>query len=135
MKATFGRVPAYPLSPFGTVANVGPMARSVTDAALLLNVMGEPDPRDAYSLPYDGADYLHGLDEGIEGLQIAYSATLGGHTVDPQIAALVSKAVDTLSGLGADVGEAPPDLADTAAGFRIHGYRGAANLITRLTQE
>src|SRR3546814_21147738 len=66
MKATFGRVPAYPLSPFGTVANVGPMARSVTDAALLLNVMGEPDPRDAYSLPYDGADYLHGLDEGIE---------------------------------------------------------------------
>src|SRR3546814_17171141 len=57
MKATFGRVPAYPLSPFGTVANVGPMARSVTDAALLLNVMGEPDPRDAYSLPYDGADY------------------------------------------------------------------------------
>src|SRR3546814_10710326 len=72
------------------------MARSVTDAALLLNVMGEPDPRDAYSLPYDGADYLHGLDEGIEGLKIAYSATLGGHTVDPQIAALVSKAVDTL---------------------------------------
>src|SRR3546814_19945355 len=48
MKATFGRVPAYPLSPFGTVANVGPMARSVTDAALLLTVMGEPDPRAAY---------------------------------------------------------------------------------------
>src|SRR3546814_3612723 len=40
------------------------MARSVTDAALLLNVICEPDARDAYSLPYDGADYLHGLDEG-----------------------------------------------------------------------
>ncbi|HEY9538996.1 MAG TPA: amidase family protein, partial [Kiloniellaceae bacterium] len=131
MKATFGRVPAYPLSPFGTVANVGPMARSVTDAALLLNVMGEPDPRDAYSLPYDGADYLHGLDEGIEGLKIAYSATLGGHTVDPQIAALVSKAVDTLAGLGADVVEATPDLADTEAVFRIHWYSGAANLLQR----
>src|SRR3546814_8512529 len=88
-------------------------------------------PRDAYSLPYDGADYLHGLDEGIEGLKIAYSATLGGHTADPQIAALVSKAVDTLAGLGADVVEATPDLADTEAVFRIHWYSGAANLLQR----
>src|SRR3546814_14585418 len=75
--------------------------------------------------------YLHGLDEGIEGLKIAYSATLGGHTVDPQIAALVSKAVDTLAGLGADVVEATPDLADTEAVFRIHWYSGAANLLQR----
>src|SRR3546814_19107913 len=107
------------------------MARSVTDDALLLNVMGEPDPRDAYSLPYDGADYLHGLDEGIEGLKVAYSATLGGHTVDPPIAALVSKAVDTLAGLGAAVVEATPDLADTEAVFRIPWYSGAANLLQR----
>src|SRR3546814_13633787 len=71
------------------------------------------------------------LDEGIEGLKIAYSATLGGHTVDPQIAALVSKAVDTLAGLGADVVEATPDLADTEAVFRIHWYSGAANLLQR----
>src|SRR3546814_10146903 len=107
------------------------MEVSVTYALPILNVMGEPDPRDAYSLPYDGADYLHGLDEGIEGLKIAYSATLGGHTVDPQIAALVSKAVDTLAGLGADVVEATPDLADTEAVFRIHWYSGAANLLQR----
>src|SRR5690606_25771429 len=86
MKATFGRVPAWPLSPFGTVANIGPMTRSVTDAALLLNVMCEADGRDAYSLPYDRADYLHGLDEGVEGVKIAFSATLGGHTVDPDVA-------------------------------------------------
>src|SRR3546814_21179453 len=98
------------------------MARSVTDAALLLNVMGEPDPRDAYSLPYDGADYLHGLDEGIEGLKIAYSATLGGHTVDPQIAALVSKAVDTLDAPGADVAEETPDQFGTTS-CRERRYR------------
>jgi aspartyl-tRNA(Asn)/glutamyl-tRNA(Gln) amidotransferase subunit A len=131
LKATFGRVPAYPLSPFGTVANIGPMTRSVGDAALLLNVMCEPDARDAYSLPYDGADYLHGLDEGVEGLKIAYSATLGGHTVDPEIAALVSKAVDTLAGLGAEIVEATPDLHDAEAVFRVHWYAGAANLLQR----
>ncbi|GAB4365362.1 MAG: amidase [Kiloniellaceae bacterium] len=131
LKATFGRVPAYPLSPFGTLANIGPMTRSVTDAALLLNVMGEPDPRDPYSLPYDGADYLHGLDEGVEGLKIAYSPTLGGHKVDPEIAALVDKAVQLLAALGAEIVEAEPDTAGAAEMFRIHWYAGAANLLQR----
>jgi aspartyl-tRNA(Asn)/glutamyl-tRNA(Gln) amidotransferase subunit A len=134
MKATFGRVPAYPLSPFGTLANIGPMTRSVTDAALLLNVMCEPDPRDAYSLPYDGADYLHGLDEGVEGLKIAYSATLGGHPVDAEIATLVSKAVDTLAGLGAEIVEATPDFPGAEEVFRMHWYAGVANLLQRFDE-
>src|SRR3546814_6311780 len=107
------------------------MARSVTDAALLLNVICEPDARDAYSLPYDGADYLHGLDEGIEGVKIAYSETLAGHRVDPEIAALVSKAVDTLAGLGAEVVEATQDTAGAEEVFRFHWYAGAANLMQR----
>ncbi|MDH3596510.1 MAG: amidase family protein, partial [Rhodospirillales bacterium] len=54
LKPSFGRVPAYPLSPFGTVAHLGPMTRSVADAALMLTVLAEPDPRDWYALPVDG---------------------------------------------------------------------------------
>ncbi|HSA90126.1 MAG TPA: amidase family protein, partial [Burkholderiales bacterium] len=46
IKPSFGRVPAWPLSPFGTVAHVGPMTRSVTDAALMLNALALPDARD-----------------------------------------------------------------------------------------
>ncbi|HMA13239.1 MAG: amidase [Bacteroidota bacterium] len=134
MKATFGRVPAYPLSPFGTLANIGPMSRSVTDCALLLNVICEPDPRDAYSLPHDGADHLHGLEEGVEGLKIAYSATLGSHTVDPEIAALVSKAVDVLADLGAEVVETSLDLHGVDETFRKHWYAGAANLLQRFDE-
>src|SRR5690606_26736759 len=45
-KQSFGRVPAHPLSPFGTVAHLGPMTRTVSDAALMLTVLTEPDPRD-----------------------------------------------------------------------------------------
>ncbi len=131
LKATFGRVPAYPLSPFGTLANIGPMTRSVTDAALLLNVMSEPDPRDPYGLPYHGTDYTNGLDDGIAGLKIAYSPTLGGHEVDPEIAALVAEAVQVLAGLGAEVTEAEPDFAGADEVFRIHWYAGAANLLQR----
>lgn len=131
LKASFGRVPAYPMSPFGTLANIGPMTRSVTDAAQLLNVMSEPDRRDPYSLPYDGADYTRGLDAGIKGLKIAYSRTLGGHAVDPEIAALVEQAVKLLAELGAEIVEAEPETAGADAAFRVHWYAGAANLLQR----
>ncbi len=131
LKPTFGRVPAYPQSPFGTLANVGPMTRSVTDAALLMTVIAEPDPRDPYRLPYTGIDYLSGLDEGVAGLKIAFSPTLGGHQVDPEIAALVAKGVETLAGLGAEIVEAEPDTRGADAIFRTLWYAGAANLLNR----
>src|ERR1700743_1745240 len=43
LKPSFGRVPAYPLSPFGTVAHVGPMSRTVKDSAMLMDVIAKPD--------------------------------------------------------------------------------------------
>ncbi|MEQ8354397.1 MAG: amidase [Kiloniellaceae bacterium] len=131
LKATFGRVPAYPLSPFGTLANIGPMTRSVTDAAMLLTVIAEEDPRDPYSLPPDENDYLHGLEEGIEGLKIAFSPSLGGHDVDPEVAALVAKAVATLAELGAEIVEAEPEMRAAEHTFRLHWFAGAANLLQR----
>lgn len=108
IKASFGRVPAWPASAFGTVAHVGPMARSVGDAVAMLNCLSRPDARDWYSLPYDGRDYNDGLEDGIKGLRIAYSPTLGYARVDPEIAALVAAAVRELEGLGAIVEEVDP---------------------------
>ena len=112
MKASFGRVPAYPLSPFGTVAHVGPHTMSVTDCALLMNVVAQADPRDWMSLPYDGVDYLEGLDSGIRGLRIAYSPTLGYADVDPEVAALVDAAVRELEALGGIVDQVDPGFED-----------------------
>ncbi|MEY4169914.1 MAG: Acylamidase [Actinomycetota bacterium] len=112
MKASFGRVPAYPLSPFGTVAHVGPHTMSVADCALMMNVVAQPDPRDWMSLPYDGVDYLEGLDSGIRGLRIAYSPTLGYADVDPEVAALVDAAVRELEALGGIVDQVDPGFED-----------------------
>ena len=64
LKPSFGRVPAYPLSPFGTVSHLGPHTMSVRDAALMLSVLAQPDARDWTSLPPDGRDYRVGLDDG-----------------------------------------------------------------------
>ena len=76
MKPSFGRVPMYPLSPFGSVAHLGPHTMSVRDAALMMNAIKRPDARDWTSLPPDGADLTVGLDDGLRGLTIAYSDPL-----------------------------------------------------------
>ena len=113
LKPSFGRVPAYPLSPFGSVAHLGPHTMSVRDAALMTNVLKQPDARDWTSLPPDASDYTVGLEDGIRGLKIAYSPTLGyAQNVDPEIAAAVHAAVHQLQALGAHVEQVDPGFED-----------------------
>jgi aspartyl-tRNA(Asn)/glutamyl-tRNA(Gln) amidotransferase subunit A len=113
MKPSFGRVPAYPLSPFGSVAHLGPHTMSVQDAALMMNVMAQPDARDWTSLPFDGVDYLADLEKGIKGLRIAYSPTLGyAKNVHPEVAAAVAQAATDLEALGAHVEKVDPGFED-----------------------
>ena len=106
-------MPAYPLSPFGTVSHLGPHTMSVRDAALMLNVLKRPDARDWLSLPEDDHDYLAHLDNGIHGLKIAYSQALGyASGVDPEVAAAVHAAVQQLQALGAHVEQVDPGIED-----------------------
>jgi len=113
LKPSFGRVPAYPLSPFGSVAHLGPHTMSVQDAALMMNVMKRPDARDWTSLPYDPVDYTASLNDGIRGFRIAYSPTLGfAHNVHPEIASAVADAVKVLESLGAHVEQIDPGFED-----------------------
>ncbi len=129
-KPSFGRVPAWPLSPFGTVSHVGPMSRTVTDSALMLNVISEPDARDWYSMVDQGIDFLDRLDAGIEGLKIAFSPDLGYvKSVDPEIAALVRAAAEKFEDLGATVDETAPGIEDPAECFRTLWWVGARTLL------
>ena len=105
IKATFGRVPAYPASPLGLLSNVGPMTRHVRDAALMLNVMSRPDYRDPYALPPESRDWLDGIEDGVRGLRIAYSPDLGYARVDAEIAAACAAAARQFETLGASVEE------------------------------
>jgi len=113
LKPSFGRVPAYPLSPFGTVAHLGPHTMSVRDAALMLNVLARPDARDWTSLPYDARDYTVGLEDGLRGLRIAWSPALGyAKHVHPEVAAACARAVDDLRAAGAVVEAVDPGFDD-----------------------
>ena len=131
-KPSFGRVPAWPLSPFGTVAHTGPMTRRVADAALMMNVIAKPDVRDWHSLPYDGRDYTKGLDKGVKGLRIAFSPALGHADVDPEVAEAVQKAVNILRAQGAKVDIVDPGFPDPGPIFRVLWWSGARALLARL---
>jgi aspartyl-tRNA(Asn)/glutamyl-tRNA(Gln) amidotransferase subunit A len=134
LKPTFGRVPAWPLSPFGTVAHVGPMTRSVADAALMMNVLTLPDVRDWHALPYDPRDYRVGLEDGVRGLRVAYSPTLGYARVDREIAARVQEAAQAFAALGAHVEEADPGFEDQQLNFTLHWFPGAAYVVRAIPE-
>ncbi len=135
LKPTFGRVPAWPLSPFGTVAHVGPITRSVADAALMLNVIALPDARDWHAMPFDARDWRGGLDAGIRDARIAWSPDLGYAKVDAEVAAVVAKAVRVFSELGAKVEEKSPGFANPEEIFRTHWFSGAAFLVNGIPAE
>lgn len=133
LKPSFGRVPAWPASPFSTVAHVGPMTRTVADAALMLTVLAEPDWRDWYALPPEGADYSEGLEAGLAGLRIAWSPDLGYAQVDPEVARIAADAVAAFSDLGAAVEARDPGFASPHEPFWTHWLLGCRNLLRNLT--
>jgi len=113
LKPSFGRVPAYPLSPFGSVAHLGPHAMTVSDVALMMNAITQPDARDWTSLPFDGMDYTLGLLQGVKGLRIAYSPALGyAKHIHPEIAAATAQAAQHLQDLGGVVEQVDPGIDD-----------------------
>ena len=136
LKPSFGRVPAYPLSLFGTLAHIGPMARTVRDAAMLLDVIARPDDRDWYALPYAPTDYASEIDRPLGGKRIAFSPRLGwAEQVDPEVAALVTDAAHRFAELGARVEEVDPPLGDPTETFRTLWWVGARAVTAHLSRE
>ncbi len=135
IKASYGRVPAYPPSPFSPVAHVGPMTRTVADAALMLNVLAEPDPRDANGLPPAGRDWRLGLDGGVARWRIAYAETLNGEPVEPEVASRVADAVRQLEALGAEVEPITLTMPDVGDVFAKHWLTGAAALLAQFSTD
>jgi aspartyl-tRNA(Asn)/glutamyl-tRNA(Gln) amidotransferase subunit A len=132
-KPTYGIVPRHPPSPYGTLSTGGPIARSVADAALLMEVLTEPCVADFYALPNENRAYRAGIDGGIAGWRVAFSPTLSGARVDPEVAAIVAAAAKRFAELGALVTEVPPVLEDSLLTFQHHWFVGAALQTRRLT--
>ncbi|HWM39016.1 MAG TPA: amidase [Streptomyces sp.] len=136
IKPTYGRVPIYPASAFGTLAHVGPMTRDAADAALLMDVITGPDQRDWSQLAPPTAAYRDTVRGGVRGLRVAYSPDFGGQVeVEPAVAAGVRRAVEQLAEQGAVVEEVDPGFADPIEAFHALWFAGAARVTQYFTQE
>jgi aspartyl-tRNA(Asn)/glutamyl-tRNA(Gln) amidotransferase subunit A len=108
LKPSFGRVAYYPSPPLPLV-HAGPMARTVRDAALLLNVIAGQDERDLLSLPADSTDYLSACEGGVRGFRVGWSPAFGYAKVNPEVAALTEAAAKVFeSSLGCTLEAADP---------------------------
>lgn len=129
IKPTYGLVPMFPASPFGTLAHAGPMTRTVEDTALLLDVITGFDSRDWSALPTPAGSFLDGLNDGVRGMRIAFSPTLGFGTNEPEIDRLVRTAAEVLAEAGAIIEEVDPGIQDPVEAFHVLWFAGAAKVL------
>jgi aspartyl-tRNA(Asn)/glutamyl-tRNA(Gln) amidotransferase subunit A len=136
LKPSFGRVAAYPLSPFGTVAHVGPMSRTVRDSAMLMNVISKPDARDWFNLPYDPTDYAAELEQPMRGKKIAWSPRLGWvQKIVLEVETLCATAVKRFEAMGAHVELVDPPVEDPGNTFQKIWWSGAGFALGDLPDE
>ena len=112
IKGTAGRVPSPVSGPMARLPTfsfsvVSPVARTVRDAVMLLEVMAGPHPDDLLSMQFDAPEFTPELGRGIEGLRIAWSPDLGSAPVDPEVLAATERAASSFEGMGATVEPAP----------------------------
>ncbi|WP_281964055.1 amidase [Serinicoccus marinus] len=130
LKPTYGRIPLYPASPYGTLSHAGPMTTSVADAALLLDLVGRPDPRDWSALPEPSGSFREGLEDGVVGLRVAVSPRLGLDVDnDPAVESAVLATAQRLAEDGARVEQVDPGISDPVDAFHVLWFSGAAKVI------
>src|SRR5438552_7531714 len=119
LKPSFGRVPMWPTSNNDYSSHMGPMTRTVADAALMLSVMAGPDDLDRTSLDGAPADYVGKLGRDLKGLRAAYSPDLGGLRAHPGVGELAPAGDRAFEELGCVVEEVKPRFADTHEMIRV----------------
>ena len=114
-----GRVPAWPAAtPWSTLSVDGPMARSVSDVALMLSAIAGPDARSPIAIDEPGSLFSRSLERGFKGTRIAWWKDLGGVPVDRRVRDAVDRQRGVFESLGCIVEEAEPDFTDFDAVFK-----------------
>lgn len=104
LKPTYGRVSRFGLTAFASsLDQIGPFAKTVEDAALVLNALSGVDPLDSTSLDIPVPDYTADLGKDIKGMRIGLPKEYFIDGIDPQVEAAVRKAVDHYTSLGAEI--------------------------------
>src|SRR2546423_12282167 len=104
MKPSYGRVSRFGLVAFASsLDQVGPLAKTVLDSALIMNAMAGHDPRDSTSLNEPVPDYTKNLGRNLKGMRLGLPKECMIEGIDPQVKAAVDAAVKHLASLGAEI--------------------------------
>jgi aspartyl-tRNA(Asn)/glutamyl-tRNA(Gln) amidotransferase subunit A len=132
MKPTYGRVSRYGLVAFASsLDQIGPLSRTVADAALLYQAIAGHDPRDATSIPEPVADVSAGLAEGVAGMRVGVVTELcEAEGIQADVIGRVRQAIDALEGAGAKVEEVsvPAVVFGLTAYYLINPAEASSNL-------
>ena len=142
-KPTFGKIPAYPISPFGTVANVGPISKTVSDSALLMNVIAKPDSNDWHSLPLEKIDYLKYDTHHIKKFKVGFIPTWGmdkyinNLVIETEVRKKINQSINFLKKDGLNIKKINnfswPN--NPVKIFKTLWYLGAANLAKKINKK
>lgn len=117
-RPTPGRVPGYPAAnAWDSQPVLGPIARTVEDAAFLLSAMAGPDPRAPLSIMEPGKIFAASLSRKFKKTRIAWSRDFGGLPMDPRVTAVLEKQRRVFEDLGCVVEEACPDFSGAKEAF------------------
>ena len=106
MKPTWGRVSRYGLIAFASsLDQIGPLARTVKDAALLLQAIAGHDTMDSTSAPREVPDFSADLEKGVKGLRLGVPHEYFGKGTDPGVESAVREALKVLAAAGAQIVE------------------------------
>jgi aspartyl-tRNA(Asn)/glutamyl-tRNA(Gln) amidotransferase subunit A len=133
LKGSYGRVPQWPASVFASVACLGPMTRSVRDAALMFSALARYDLRDPFCIPDDPRDWRDGIEDGVAGLRVGLLRRPGFDApVDADGLAAVERAASIFTDAGATIEEVETSLPDTSAVFSRVWGAALARLVAAL---
>src|SRR5208283_2650355 len=134
-----GRVPTFAQgNAWLTISVQGPMARTVSDVALLLSVISGPDPRCPISISEPGAQFAGKLDRNFKGVRVAWFKNMGGIPFEPKVLEAVQAQRKVFEGLGCIVEEAEPDWTGAFEGYdtlRAWNYAATQSENVRLHRE
>jgi aspartyl-tRNA(Asn)/glutamyl-tRNA(Gln) amidotransferase subunit A len=131
LKPTYGTVSRYGLIAFASsLDQIGPLSKSVTDAALMLETIWGHDPLDATSYAGDYPDVQSDLDRGVDGMRVGVVAEMAGEGYEPAVEEAVAEMVEKLSGAGAEIVEVSLPTVDIAlsAYYLVAPAEASANL-------
>ncbi len=130
-KPTYGLVSRYGLISYAnSIEQIGPLTRTVEDAAFMLNLIAGLDSNDNTTVDNNNEDYLKDINSGIEGKKIGIIKEMIGEGIDPSVLSATKDAISKLEGLGATCEEVSLDMVkySVAAYYIITATEAGSNL-------